>query len=396
MAKPALMVAVTSVMADMKSLLKPRAAPSKSAHAALVYRSLSPKQAAVAAMVFAGGLVGADPWHASNAPSGGFRPLIAAADARDVSFANPRVAFDQGLGAYRNGYYEIAIPAFEFVVARNDPNLRMFAEFYLARIFSDSTTVHTDHAKAYMLYQRIADEHADMDPDDMSRAPFVGKALTSVAIYVKNGLPEIALKPDVERAVEYLRHAATMFNEMDAQFELSKIQIGGEELERRTGLHFLQKLARESHPGAQAVFADLLYRGKYVKQDKAQAFAMIQMAVENAASSDRIWIEDIYQNIFCGSPNDVRVQSQGYVANWRRSFARPRALVEAPAVGPQRRADLATPSRACSNGEALEFNAGQPTPLASQQPAAPGMAQGLTHGISSSLVPAAGPGSPKN
>ena len=72
------------------------------------------------------------------------------------------------------------------------------------------------------------------------------------------------------------------------------------------------------------------------EQDKAQAFAMIQMAVENAASSDRIWIEDIYQNIFCGSPNDVRVQSQGYVANWRRSFARPRALVEAP--GASRRA----------------------------------------------------------
>lgn len=349
-----------------------------------------PKRSALAAAAFAAVLAAADPGQFVRTSLDGDGPsLVAAAGARDVSFPNARVAFDQGLGAYRNGYYEIAIPALEFVVARNDANLRMFAEFYLARIFSDSTTVHTDHAKAYMLYQRIADENADMDPDDMSRAPFVGKALTSVAIYVKDGLPEIALKPDLERAVEYLRHAATMFNEMDAQFEMSKIQIGGDEAERRQGLHFLQKLARESHPGAQAVFADLLFRGKYAKQDKAQAFAMIQMAVENAASSDRIWIEDIYQNIFCGSPSDVRAQSQGYVANWRRTFARPRPVVEAPAVGPQRRAELATPARACSNGETLDLNAAQLMPLASQQTLPGGGSNAPAMG--SSFMPAAGP-----
>lgn len=288
---------------------------------------------------------------------------MTAAEARDVSFPNARVAFEQGVGAYRNGYYEIAIPALEFVVARNDPNLRMFAEFYLARIFSDSTTAHTDHAKAYMLYQRIADENADIDPDDMSRAPFVGKALTSVALYVKDGLAEIALKPDLDRAVEYLRHAATMFNEMDAQFELSKIQIG-DEAQRRTGLHFLQKLVRESHPGAQALFADLLFRGRYVKQDKAQALALIKMASENAAYSDRIWIDDIYQNVFCGSSSDVRAQSQGYVASWRNAFARPRVVVEAP-VGPGRRGDLGSPARACSNGETLDVTASAKTPPAS-------------------------------
>ena len=76
-----------------------------------------------------------------------------------------------------------------------------------------------------MLFQRIADEHADIDPDDLKRAPFVAKALTAVAIYVRDGLPEIALKPDEQRAVEYLRHAATFFNEPDAQFELAKMLI---------------------------------------------------------------------------------------------------------------------------------------------------------------------------
>ena len=139
-ARRALVGAVTSVMANMKSLLPPTGKLPTTGGVYSAFRHAFPhgrpsaKHAGIAALVFAAGLVGADPWHASNAPSGGFRPLIASADARDVSFANPRVAFDQGLGAYRNGYYEIAIPAFEFVVARNDPNLRMFAEFYLARL----------------------------------------------------------------------------------------------------------------------------------------------------------------------------------------------------------------------------------------------------------------------
>ena len=30
----------------------------------------------------------------------------------DVKYASPEAAFEQGIGAYRSGYYEIAIPAF--------------------------------------------------------------------------------------------------------------------------------------------------------------------------------------------------------------------------------------------------------------------------------------------
>ena len=44
--------------------------------------------------------------------------LIAAAGAASagedaVRYASPQAAFEQGLGAYKAGYYEIAIPAFE-------------------------------------------------------------------------------------------------------------------------------------------------------------------------------------------------------------------------------------------------------------------------------------------
>src|SRR6185295_6073422 len=95
-----------------------------------------------------------------------------------VKYASPQAAFEQGLGAYKSGYYEIAIPALE-QAAKSGPELnRFFAEFYLARIYSDNSGALTNHAKAYELYQKLADENADVDPDDGQRAPFVAKALT--------------------------------------------------------------------------------------------------------------------------------------------------------------------------------------------------------------------------
>ncbi len=316
-----------------------------------VFASRTSKRVALLCAAFAGGSL-AGGWSATR--DGGIGPVtfVATAAAQQLAFASTQAAYDQGLSAYRGGYFELAIPALEYVITKNDPRLRFFAEFYLARIHSDSAGVQTDHAKAYMFYQRISDENADIDPDDLKRAPIVAKSLTALAIYVRDGLPEIGLKPDVERAVEYLRHAATFFNEPDAQFELAKINIA-DERERRNSLHFLQKLSKENHPGAQATLADLMARGKYVPLDHAQALALIKMAVDNATPSDRLWIEHIYQNIFCGSSADVREKSKSFVADWRKAFAQPRASVEQPAG---QRSALGMPARVCANGERIDLN----------------------------------------
>jgi uncharacterized protein len=189
------------------------------------------------------------------------------------------------------------------------------------------------------------------------------------------------LKPDEQRAVEYLRHAATFFNEPDAQFELAKMFIPSD-TDRPTGLHYLQKLSKEGHAGAQAVLADLMARGKYLKQDHAQALGLIKMAVENATPSDRIWVEDIYQNIFCSSPKDAREKSKGLVATWRKMFAAPRAIVEQP-MGLGKRGD-GTPTRVCSNGERLD--------LPQQQSATPTSAATIAPpaGVTSAAQPSLG------
>ena len=114
----------------------------------------------------------------------------AIAVAGSTPFRSAQEALKQGISAYNGGYYEIAIPALEFAAAQDE----FMAEYYLARIYADNSGSHTDHAKAYMLFQRIADEHIDADPDEDPRAPYVGKSLTALAGYVRVGLPEIGLE----------------------------------------------------------------------------------------------------------------------------------------------------------------------------------------------------------
>jgi TPR repeat protein len=292
-----------------------------------------------------------------------------------VKYASPQAAFEQGLGAYKSGYFEIAIPALEEAATKGVELNKFFAEFYLARIYSDNASAVTDHAKAYLLFQKLADDNADADPDDGQRAPFVAKALTALAGYLRRGVKEIGVEPDPERAVDYLHHAATFFGDKDAQFELAKVYLGGvgtpEDVKR--GMHYLSVLTEEGYPGAQAFLADLLWRGRYVKKDERRALALIKMAVENAPEHERIWIEDIYQNIFCGTSQGTRKQADGIVAVWRKMFSRPSPPADRMGLG----AEL-QPQRACGNGELVDINRDGARPAKDPMPPA---VQGSTTGF---------------
>lgn len=260
-------------------------------------------------------------------------------------FKSAEDALRQGVSAYQGGYYEIAIPALEHAAASNE----FMAQYYLARIYADNSGSRTDHARAYKLFRSLADEFADVDPEDDPRAPYVGKAQTAVAGYLRTGLPEIGLTPDIAEAVKYLNNASSTFNDEDAQFELAKLQLKGEGVATnvRWATHWLSTLTQQGHAGAQAFLADLLWRGKYVKADQPRALALIAVAVENAPPHERLWIEDIYQNIYCGAGEGVREQATGIVADWGNRYGRKPEARDGSVLGALNEA----PERTCRNGE---------------------------------------------
>ena len=279
--------------------------------------------------------------------------VVIAATARvhasdEIRFSSAREAFEQGVGAYHAGQYGLAIPALKAAAKQRV----FFAPFYLARIFASNHPIYGDHARAYRLFATIVEEYGHrIDPDDFRRAPTVAKSLTAMARYVQNGVPELGLEPDLKRAIELYRYAAQFFNEEDAQFELAKLQLVGEGLreDRRTALYWLQQLVRRGHSGAQAFFADLLWRGKYVDRNPGEALALITLARRNAPPHEAIWIDDIYQQIFCGLSRDTRKQALGYVAGWEDKFGRRKR--GRPGSNGLR---LQGPERTCANGEPVK------------------------------------------
>ncbi|MFT3731338.1 MAG: tetratricopeptide repeat protein [Hyphomicrobium sp.] len=282
--------------------------------------------------------------------------MLASAVAGEVVFRSPDDAMRQGISAFNGGYYELAIPAFEALEATNP----QIAHFYLARIYADNEGAYTDHGKAFRLYSGLAEELQDVDPDDDQLASIAAKSLTAVSMYLRDGIPSAGINRDVDAANRDLQRAALTFNDEDAQFELAKVYLRGEGPDMtingyddpaskiENGRHWLSRLSQAGHPGAQAFLADLMWRGKFVEKNQAAALNLIDVAVANAPPSERVWIEDIYQNIFCNAGEGVRQQATGRVAEWHNRYGR------RPEMRENRDGldDLAVePVRTCANGE---------------------------------------------
>ena len=285
--------------------------------------------------------------------------LIGAASAASngLTFRNGDDALKQGIAAFNGGYYEIAMPALE-VASDSNPVL---GAFYMARIYADNEGTYTDHPKAFRIFKKISDELQDVDPDDDDLAPIAARALTRVSRYLREGIAESGLKPDVAAADSALQRAALFFNNEDAQFELAKVLLRGEgpgtalggsdeESKIDNGRHWLSRLSQNGHAGAQAFLADLMWRGKFVAKDQIAALNLIDVAVANAPPSERLWIEDIYQNIYCNAGEGVRRQATGRVAEWRDRFGRrPDQRASERNGGLDKLAS--DPVRTCANGE---------------------------------------------
>ena len=296
---------------------------------------------------FAGALIGAVLcFGGANLASAQYSPAGARPPV-GMKFVSPEAAYEHGRGAMQSGHPELAIAPFEYAAGKGV----FLAQFYLARIFADNTLSLTDHPRAFDLYQSIVTEYAEVDVDDDARAPFVAKAMVALADYYRSGITAAQVKPDLGQTANLLRNAAKSFRDEDAQYELAKLLLQGGEgvpANPQEAVYWLRKLSQLGHTSAQAFLADLYWRGQYVGKDKTQALLLITLAVENAPATERVWIEDKYQNIFCGAGEGVRRQAQGAVADWRSKYGRARE--ERPSrdglasIQPHTR-------RTCSNGE---------------------------------------------
>ena len=280
------------------------------------------------------------------APSGA---IISQANA--LEYAKPKRAFEQGIRFLRSGDLNQAIPALNYAAAKG----HFRAKYYLARIYSTTSKPYTDHAKSFQLYLEIVDQNGEVDPVFNLRAAYVARAIVAVARYWKSGIPALDMQPDPERAHSYLDHAAKFFDDQEAQYELAKMYLSGDGMKARPkqGKHWISTLAREGHAEAQAYLGDLYWRGQYVEQNRIQGLAHVILALGNAQAYNRVWIEELYQKIYCQSALDERLSAAIVASNLRKT--EPRRMLNisrgASALG---LGDFQT-VRTCRNGEPVKM-----------------------------------------
>ena len=119
-----------------------------------------------------------------------------------------------------------------------------------------------------------------------------------------------------------------------------------------------------------------------MEPDQARALALISIAVENAPPHERLWIDDIYQNIFCGAAEGTRKQATGIVAQWGNRYGRNPDKRNPPDPLGQL---TGAPERTCQNGERvapIPRGEGQATEAAPTQrlPGAPARSYGSAAG----------------
>ncbi|MFM1817006.1 MAG: hypothetical protein RLZ98_3701 [Pseudomonadota bacterium] len=283
-----------------------------------------------------------------------------AAQAADglVHYSSPKEAYEMGRRAFHRQSWDEAMRAFSFA-AKGGVGL---ADFYRARMFADAATPFYSKPKAYFLYVDLTKELINIDPDVDARVKFAGQTLTALARFLRDGVEEIDLPPDPRRAYDFLNHAWTFFQDKDAEFEIARMRLYGEGLEQSPALalHSLSRLARSGHAGALATLADLYWRGSQgiwrgkpqVKADPVLAYMFSRLAVEGAPYSDRIWIEDTYQRIYCGASDAVRSRGGARVAGWRKRYGE---VGQPTDLGQSFVGLIQRPVRTCSDGAPVVF-----------------------------------------
>ncbi len=279
---------------------------------------------------------------------------VAIGEAEASLYAKPKRAFEQGIRALNSGNLASAIKALEYAAKKN----HFRAKYYLAGIYAKNSNPYTNHARAFELYQEIADQHAEVDPVYNLRAPYVARAFVELARYLKVGIPKTNFAADPSRAAAYLDHAAKYFGDREAQFELAKMYLSGEGLREnaRRGTHWLSRLARKGHAEAQAFLGDLYVRGDYVRKNRVQGLAFIMLALENAGNYNRLWIEELYQNAYCQISAKNRLKATRVAASWRTKFSRSSRRARTGGSGgiDHGFTEFRT-TRTCRNGELVKF-----------------------------------------
>jgi len=226
----------------------------------------------------------------------------------------PTEAFQSGTRALRAGDTTTGVRALEYAAA----NGHTIAQWKLGRMYADGDGVKQDELRAFEYFRGIADAHAEEAPGT-PQARFVANAFVALGNYYLEGIPDTAVKPDVDRAREMFSYAASYFGDPDAQYRLGRMYLDGNGglKEPKQAARWLSLAAHKGQYQAQAVLGAMLFKGEYTPRQAGRGLMWLTLARDGAPQRET-WIGDLYAAAMKQATADERAQAYRFLEDWLR------------------------------------------------------------------------------
>jgi uncharacterized protein len=228
----------------------------------------------------------------------------------------PAEAFRSGAHWLKTGETEKAVHSLEYAAENGHP----LAQWKLGRMYAEGEGVAHNDLKAFEYFRRIADNHADDNPD-AREARFVANAFVALGQYYLAGIPDTEVKKDPDRAREMFSYAASYFRDPEAQYYLARLYLDGIGTQRdpRTAARWLGLSAHKGLCKSQATLGAMLFTGDQVPRQAARGLMWLTLAKDSADSSDQPWISRLYDNAFQQANEDEKAMAAMFLKRWLES-----------------------------------------------------------------------------
>ncbi|MFD2235899.1 tetratricopeptide repeat protein [Aureimonas populi] len=229
----------------------------------------------------------------------------AALDIVPAGEASTGEIFSLGFSAYKRGAKVEAFKALSLAAEKGHAGAR----WKLGQMFAQGDGVDEDDYQAFKMFERIVRDQDD-DPSFTPNAAYVASAVVALAGYLRDGIPNSPVIPDLVQARQLYSHAASYFGDPEAQFELGRMLLAGEggKSNPRQAARWLQLSARKGYAKAEALLGYLLFEGKPIahRAEPARGLAMLTRAMQAASPAEREWIRPLQEEAFSLSTETQR------------------------------------------------------------------------------------------
>ena len=232
-----------------------------------------------------------------------------------VPQVSPREAFVSGAQSLRAGEKEKGLTSLQYAAEQG----HTMAQWKLGRMYAAGDGVPRSDQRAFDYFSRIADTHAEDNPN-MPQARFVANAFVQLGNYYLKGIPNSDVKADPDRAREMYTYAASYFGDADAQYSLARLYLDGIGTPRdtRQAVRWLSLAANKGQARAQAMLGNVLFKGDAGPRQAALGLMWLTLARDNAASEDG-WVTEMHQTAFNKATDDERQLALVFLERWLKN-----------------------------------------------------------------------------